>query len=396
MTRLRVSAETATSASATARRAVDGLPLTSTIRGRPRRSTWVSRRRSARGASLRSMGPPARLDATRAWRRAYAAGSAPVEPAQLHLGARRGGLERLRDHRERIGDGERREHVAPLPAREPHADPALLVAHRRPIGVPHGDDALVAPAALALLTGSSRTARSAGRWSRAWPARRRRTGRTNSSKVTKLDTGLPGRPNSSTGSAVPSTSARPNANGLPGWTATRHRFMCPTASNAVRTTSYGPTETPPDDHDDVRLGEPATEALLDVLEPVDRDPEVQGLSAGVATSACRPGPLASGMPAGAEVGARRADLVPGREDGDDRPAADESCATPAPAASATTAGVTRSPGRAISAPSRTSPPIARTALPTADPLVDEARGRQRPRGVAPARTDGHRPRRVAS
>src|SRR5262245_3057994 len=115
ITRLIVSAETATSASATARRAVGGFALTSTIRGRPR-STWVRRRRSARVASVRSIGPP------------VGTMLAAVEPAQLDLRARLGPLERLRDHGERVGERQRRQDVAPLPARQAHADAALVVA----------------------------------------------------------------------------------------------------------------------------------------------------------------------------------------------------------------------------------------------------------------------------
>ena len=49
---------------------------------------------------------------------------APVEPAELDLRAGLGAFERLGDHRERIRGGERRQDVAPLPAREAHADPA--------------------------------------------------------------------------------------------------------------------------------------------------------------------------------------------------------------------------------------------------------------------------------
>ncbi len=55
-----VASESATSASATARRAVGGFAVTSTIRGRPRRSMWVSRRRSTRGFGVWSIVPPVR------------------------------------------------------------------------------------------------------------------------------------------------------------------------------------------------------------------------------------------------------------------------------------------------------------------------------------------------
>ena len=85
MTRLIVSGDTATSASATARRAVTGLSETSTIRGRPPRSTWDSRRRSARGCG-RLVHRLLRVDRVviRRWRTSW-----PVEPPQLDLGAGR-------------------------------------------------------------------------------------------------------------------------------------------------------------------------------------------------------------------------------------------------------------------------------------------------------------------
>src|SRR5829696_1515061 len=153
ITRLSVSADTATSASATARRAVAGLALTSTIRGRPRRSTWVRRRRSDLGASVRSMDPPARRDRTRpAWTRvgsaagpsrtSSAAPSAAVEPAELHLHPGLRPLERLRDDGEGVRGGEGGQDMAPLAAGEPHAHAARVVAGRGPVRVTNGRHAL--------------------------------------------------------------------------------------------------------------------------------------------------------------------------------------------------------------------------------------------------------------
>ena len=127
---------------------------------------------------------------------------------------------------------------------------------------------------------SSRTARSTGRSRSRRPSSARIAGRTNSSNVTKLDTGLPGRPNRS----VRPPSGRvavPNAKGLPGWTATRHRPISPIASNASFTTSYGPTDTPPAT---TIASAPWSSADRsrddDVVELVGGDPERDRLGAG--------------------------------------------------------------------------------------------------------------------
>ena len=55
---------------------------------------------------------------------------------------------------------------------------------------------------------------------------------------------MPGSPKSRTSCPSPAR-AEPNANGFPGWTATRQRSIRPSSSNAIFTTSYGPTDTPP-------------------------------------------------------------------------------------------------------------------------------------------------------
>src|SRR5687768_14997895 len=85
ITRLSVSADIDTVASATARRAVTGLAETSTMRGRPPRTTWVRRRRSERGADDR---PALGSITTRGYRprRLPGSGSGAVEPPQLHVG----------------------------------------------------------------------------------------------------------------------------------------------------------------------------------------------------------------------------------------------------------------------------------------------------------------------
>src|ERR1019366_607614 len=104
ITRLSVSWLRATRASATARRAVAGLALTSTIRGRPVRSTWLRRRRSGRGGGLRSMVVLRLRDDESA-----------VEPKDLDVGAGRSFVELLGNRRQGIGRCQRTEDVAALP-----------------------------------------------------------------------------------------------------------------------------------------------------------------------------------------------------------------------------------------------------------------------------------------
>ena len=231
MTRLMVSCDMATAASATARRAVIGLADTSTIRGRPARSTWDSRRRSARGCGLDSIGPPGGRRVRR-W-----PPSCPVEPPERDLGAGRERVVGFGDDRQGIGGGERRDDVTPLPAREVDGNAARPSRIGAPVSSRAASTRMNARRPWLLDTGSPSTPRSTGR-SRSWrPASARIAGRTNSSKVTADETGLPGRPNRRTGVPPPGRSAVPNANGLPGWTATRQRSMRPMVSMAVLTTS---------------------------------------------------------------------------------------------------------------------------------------------------------------
>ena len=70
----------------------------------------------------------------------------------------------------------------------------------------------------------------------------RREGRTNCSKETIADTGLPGRPNNGTPSMAP------NASGLPGRMATCQKCMAlPISPMTFLTKSKSPTETPPEE-----------------------------------------------------------------------------------------------------------------------------------------------------
>ena len=207
----------------------------------------------------------------------------------------------LGDDRQGIGGGEGRDDVTPLPAREVDADPAPAVADRRAGLVALRLDAQERAPALALADGLAEDARDrpagAGRGGRRGA---RIAGRTKSSNVTADETGLPGRPNSRTGAPPPGRSAIPKANGLPGWTATRQRSIRPIVSMAVLTTSYGPTETPPDTMSaSAPASSAASKAGQDVVEVVGRDAEVDRLAAGRGRRAragrarwrrgCRPG-----------------------------------------------------------------------------------------------------------
>ena len=142
-------------------------------------------------------------------------------------------------------------------------------------------------------TGSSSVPRSVSRNSRRWPASRRIAGRTNSSNVTKPLTGLPGSPN-----RTPPSVARPNANGLPGWTATRHRSTLPMASKAILTTSYGPTDTPPATITASASSRPCRIRVRTSSRSSRAIPRSTTSAPAATTIARRPGPFASGIPAG--------------------------------------------------------------------------------------------------
>ena len=223
-------------------------------------------------------------------------------------------------------------------------------------------------------------------------------GRTNSSKVTADETGLPGRPNSRTGAPPPGRSAIPNANGLPGWTATRHRSIRPIVSMAVLTTSYGPTETPPDT---MSASAPSSRPRRRRVRTSSRSsvamPRSIGSPPAAVTSARRPGPLASGIPAGPSgwPGARTSSPVArtairGRRwtrmsldagAGDERHGRrGDRRAGPR--------GASRRPSRSL--------PAARTEPPGSTALVDEAGGRERARSRRGRADPGGRRRRAAS
>ena len=140
-------------------------------------------------------------------------------------------IERLRDDRQRVGGGEGREDVAPLPAWPPASRTRTRPASSR-AGEPSASRSAITrtkPRRPGLFdTASSRTARSTGRSSRSAAAGRgagspaARTARTSRSST-------PGCPAARTAAPGRRRAARPspNANGLPGWTATRHRSIVP-------------------------------------------------------------------------------------------------------------------------------------------------------------------------
>src|SRR3954447_23098205 len=141
MTRLSVSWLIATNASAPARRSVIGFEPTSTIRGRPERSTWVRRRRSARGAvrgSIFGSMPPS----------CDTGSLLDIEPQQVDGIAGTVDVDRLGDDRQGLSRGQRREDVAPLPCLAPgesEPDPACGIALRRTARVVLGPNPDVRP-----------------------------------------------------------------------------------------------------------------------------------------------------------------------------------------------------------------------------------------------------------
>ena len=216
------------------------------------------------------------------------------------------------------------------------------------------------------------------------PTRRRRAGRTNSSNVTKLETGLPGRPNRSV--RPPSgRSTTPNANGLPGWTATRHSSIRPISANAARTWSYGPTETPPETMTAStspggrsaggpgrpRVGPPRSRGRTPRRPPPRRGRE--------------PRPVRVRDPGRAERATGGPDLVAGRQDPDPRPAVDGELPLPEPAARAIAAGPSTVPAGRIATASGRSSPARRIAAPARTASWTRTLGGQRAGRVAAAR-----------
>ena len=165
--------------------------------------------------------------------------------------------------------------------------------------------------------------RGAGR--RRWPASRRIAGRTNSSKVTTDDTGLPGSPKSRTG-APPPAAAR-----------SRTRTACragprPARGRSARSSSIAVlhdvvrADRDAARHDDARRRRRRARsggARSTSSRSSGAIPRSHGLRAGRRRRGPRrPGPLASGMPAGPSGTPGAADLVAGGQDRDPRPAMD--------------------------------------------------------------------------
>ena len=199
-----------------------GLALTSTIRGRPARSTWVRRRRSARVGGSDSIVGLVRTGAS---------ASATVEPPERRPPRRRAARRRSPGRR-RARRRPRARSARGSPARPPSRrgrGPARRA--RCAVDVALGADPQERPSAggLASRLREHRRDRPAAAVADA-PARRRIAGRTNSSNVTKLRHRVARQAEQQhrRPTAGP-RGARPNANGLPGWTATRHRSTGPTA-----------------------------------------------------------------------------------------------------------------------------------------------------------------------
>ena len=180
-----------------------------------------------------------------------------------------------------------------------------------------------APRARARSTGRSSRRRVAGERAGSRGGRTARTSRSTTPGCPAGRTAAPVPPSGAVGACRTRTAC-------PGWTATRHRSMWPTFSNASLTTSYGPTDTPPDTTIASALaGQRGAQPRLDVLEPVHGDPERPAARRRPSRRArARPGPFASGIPAGPRSRPAGTHLVAGREHGDARPPVDANCGTP--------------------------------------------------------------------
>ena len=380
MTRLSVSGPSATNASATARRAVGGFSLTSTIRGRPVRSTWVRRRRSKRGA-----GPgPRSMSGAMLRRVAYGASShqsstgSPARCVSIASGTTASASAAASADRTWLpcpaGPLERRTRTRPFASRD---GSAVRVALR-------GDAQERAPAL-----------------ARCGP---RRGGRPD--RPAEAGRGGPRARGSPAGrTARTSRSSTPGCRAARTAARDRHRIaarcrtrtacragprratapISPTASKASFTTSYGPTETPPAT---TIASAPAVERRPEARARPRRGrpgamPRSIGSAPEASTRARRPGPFASGIPAGPRsVPAGRTSLpvastaTRGRR---------RTCrlALPAPAASATAAGESAVPEARIAAPSTRSLPRAPDVGARRDRGVHEDRRRQGPYRVSP-------------
>ena len=214
-------------------------------------------------------------------------------------------------------------------------------------------------------------------------------GRTNNSNVTADDTGLPGRPNTRTWpAAARALGAVPNANGLPGWTATRQRSTRPIVSIAVLTTSYGPTDTPPDT---ISASAPASSPRRSRARTSSSSSLAIPRSIGVGARGGHLGPQTRAVGVGDAGRPERLARArgPRRRSRGRRPSADGGRgAARRRRRRAARHRRRRSPTRRSSsaAPARRSLPSSRTDPPTGTDLVDETRGGQRPGRVAPART----------
>ena len=129
----------------------------------------------------------------------------------------------------------------------------------------------------------------------------------------------------------------------------------------------------------------ASQSFQDIIEVVGGDPEIQASPPDAVTRARRPGPLASGIPAGpsGSPGARISSPVAstatrGR-------LWTRSSSTPAPVMSATAAAVIAMPGLSRLAPAARSPPRRANRTAGCDRFVDQDRRRHRPGRVPTAR-----------
>ena len=293
--------------------------------------------------------------------------------------------------------------MAPLPARAAGQRRGPGPARRGPAA--RARRARPAPARTPAGRGSCVTARrgrarSTGRnrSSSRCPASRRSAGRTNSSNVTKVETGLPGRPNSSAGRSRGSAPSSPGARAGPERERLAGLDRDPPQVDACRTprTPSGPRRTArPRRRRETMIASAPRRARRTGAHGRRRSgraaiPRSSGSPPAASTSATSAGPFASGMPAGPSVapGARTSSPVARMPTLGRRWTI--SWSTPAPAAARARPASARVPGVDDRVPAAEVAALAVGWSRRRDRLVDGDRGRQRAGRVAATRARRHR------
>ena len=259
-----------------------------------------------------------------------------------------------REHQQPLREHHRAQHARALVARARGAQRAAARARARRARSACGPGSCAASR-----RGSPRP--SAGTSAR-WPASFRSTGRTNCSKVTIAETGLPGQAEHQR-PALAVEAAERRAGSRASCARPRRASRQPSFSSTGRTWSWSPTETPARAHEHVGV-EPGAQQALELLGRVARDAEERRLGAGLA--ALR----------GDRVGVRGHDApaAPAAPSGSTSSSPPERIATrgrrwtatplrPSDASMPSCDGPSASPGASTRSPARTSSPAGRTWSP---------------------------------